>query len=74
MHQEPFRFLLGVSHSLSYGMPRNMYPIVNKKRLSLDHGLAIIIRKMHIAVSEKSKSSFVKRTESLSILLVLSVS
>ena len=30
-----------------------MYSIVNKKRLSFDYGLAIIIRKMNIAVNEK---------------------
>ena len=66
--------MLGVSHSLSYGMTRNMYSVVNKKRLSFDYGLAIIIRKMNIAVNEKNNSSFVKLTVSPSILLVLSVS
>ena len=58
----------------SYGMTRNIYSIVNKKRLSIDYGLAIIIRKMNITENEKNNSSFVKLTVSLSILLVLSVS
>lgn len=66
--------MLGVSHSLSYGMTRNIYSIVNKKRLSFDYGLAIIIRKMNITENEKNNSSFVKLTVSLSILLVLFVS